>query len=171
MPTQGGLINTNALAIQYDRTAQDPRDDSAMGLWNRLLNDNFNGDSWIVTSKNLRLDSTRPGFVIEKVLPTGTYISAIVTEPKPQHQTMLQGQPVDNQALENAISALNSGRSRGQQKVFVLRVVGTQMMAFKVTVDEPFLMPLTEDFMDVKIHGVNTVQIFDQIKSANVLEP
>ncbi|KAF3484318.1 uncharacterized protein GIQ15_03642 [Arthroderma uncinatum] len=171
MPSQGGLINTIALAVQYDRALQDPNEDSTTGLWDRLLNNNFGGDNWIVTPQKRQTSGARPDFVIERFWSNSAFIEVIVVEAKPQHQTMSQDSYTDEQVLGYAINALETGQAKGQMKIFALRVVGTRMMAYKVTRANQVLTPLASDYMDPKVNEAAMRQVFDMIKNANVLAP
>ncbi|KAF3484303.1 uncharacterized protein GIQ15_03627 [Arthroderma uncinatum] len=123
MPSQGGLIDTNALAVQYDRASQDANEDSATGLWDRLLNNTFTDDSWIVTPQKRQATGARPDFVIERFWTNGAFIEVVVVEAKPEHQSMAQDNHTDEQVLGYARTALQTGQAKGQMKIFALRVV------------------------------------------------
>ncbi|KAM5437057.1 hypothetical protein MferCBS31731_005712 [Microsporum ferrugineum] len=170
MPSQGGLINTTALAIQYDRAFRDTAEDPTAGLWNRLLNDIFGADSWIVTPQKRQGTGRRPDFGIERFWPNHEPIDVVVVEAKPQRQSMSQDHYADDQVLEYAKYALENGH-RYQQKIFALRVVGTYVMGFKVTKAREILEPLSSDYMDAKNNAVAIMGVFDAIKNADVFDP
>ncbi|EEH06950.1 predicted protein [Histoplasma capsulatum G186AR] len=171
MPTQGGLINTTPLAIQYDRALQDPYEDSTIGLWNRLLNAYFDNNSWIVTPQKCQETNTRPDFVIERFWANNSFIEVIIIKAKPQQQTMRQDHQTDEQVLSYTLNALHSGQQKGQRKIYALRVVGVYIMAYKVSINQPSLTPMASDYMNPKQHVVAILQIFNTIKAANVLVP
>ncbi|KAK2812031.1 hypothetical protein FQN50_001740 [Emmonsiellopsis sp. PD_5] len=172
MTTQGGLINTPALALQYYRAKEDPHEDSTIGLWDRLFNKYFEDNIWIVTPQKRQPNAERPDFIIEKLVSNNQFVEVIVVEGKPQEQTMSQDYSADIQVLNYARTALQAGMQRGQRKIFALRVVGVNLMAYRVTANDlTALTPLATDYMDPKQHHQAMLQVFQNIKTADVMAP
>ncbi|KAK2807275.1 hypothetical protein FQN50_005563 [Emmonsiellopsis sp. PD_5] len=170
MSTLDGLINTPALAIQYDRAKLDPNEDSATGLWDRLLNIHFDANSWIVTPQKRQEGGQRPDFIIERIWQNSTVIEVVVIEAKPQHQTMSQDHQADMQVFEYAMNSLHAGQQKGQKKIYALRVVGVHIMAYRVLVNEGQLTPMVSDYLDPKRDSGALLQVFNTIKGANVFD-
>ncbi|KAI9729201.1 MAG: hypothetical protein M1834_007108 [Cirrosporium novae-zelandiae] len=169
MASQGGLINTNALAHMYKFAEEDPLEDSTIGLWDTILHNLFQADDTVIIPNKRQPSGQRPDFIIRKFYPTGRFIELIVVEGKPQYQTASQDISADYQVLGYANEALAEGRPKGQTKVFAMRVVGVKAMFYEVRAQNPtVLRALAVDYLDPKFSSTTIVTLANMIKASNV---
>ncbi|KAI9824850.1 MAG: hypothetical protein M1819_000802 [Sarea resinae] len=174
MPTQGGWINTPALAAWYDRVLVDNREDTTYGLWTTLFARQFPSDQWIITPQRSQQPgsaSERPDLVVERLYGGGTFVQVVVLEAKPERQTAAQDFMADQQVLRYAVLALQGGARHGQEWVFAARAVGTKIMVYRVNKDNRVLEPVASDFMDPKRHAQALDQVFNRIRTQDIFEP
>lgn len=88
-----------------------------------------------------------------------------MAEAKPQKQTETQDAEADAQVLEYAQAALSEDKD--QKMVYALRLVGVNLMAYKVTQIERPLEPILDDYLDPKLHPTELRNLVNHIKSTN----
>jgi hypothetical protein len=73
-----------------------------------------------------------------------------VVETKPQDQTETQDATTDDQALAHARDALHDTAGIGQQKIYVFRLVGVEIMVYIVSRQYGVLQAILSDYVDVR---------------------
>ncbi|KAI9726531.1 MAG: hypothetical protein M1834_009018 [Cirrosporium novae-zelandiae] len=167
-PSQGGLVNTQALAGMYDNAVTNKYEDATIEFWNALFSVTFPPTDWGVVPHKYQISQKRPDFVIRRWYSSGGVVEVVVVEGKPQAQTEGQDAKADDQVLGYAVTALKEGPS-DQKKIYAMRVVGVLIMVYEVYKNQPDrLQNLLQDYKDPKKDVVVLNEVFERIRTVDM---